>query len=340
MSTIRARYLNGDDVSLASCATINDIRVGTANLHDIFAPDVTVLSVDAGVVLTDDDGVRVPDTVCVVLIKEAYDAHAWQRAVLAHAHASDAHGVKRALSTLERDGYGGGDVFCSTILLGVVRQQRRADAACVHTLITCGASPQYVDEQSGVTALLAAAHYGQPHALRTLLQAKADVNHADATGSTALIGAAQYGHMDVAHILIHARADIDRADAKNNAALIYAAGNGHIDMAHLLIEAMADINRANEWGDTPLLWAAGNGQVDMVHLLVHAGADVTRANLRGETPLTLARRRGHGTVARVFARLEAFAHVREVLSQGCSWLGVVAGKYANMLDFRAVQSSA
>eukprot|EP00397_Hematodinium_sp_SG-2012_P051982 GEMP01061228.1.p1 GENE.GEMP01061228.1~~GEMP01061228.1.p1 ORF type:complete len:178 (+),score=39.30 GEMP01061228.1:108-641(+) len=53
--SVQARYLNGDEVALEQCSTINGVRVGVANRHNRFAPDVVVLSIDSALVLSDDD---------------------------------------------------------------------------------------------------------------------------------------------------------------------------------------------------------------------------------------------------------------------------------------------
>ncbi len=95
-------------------------------------------------------------------------------------------------------------------------------------------------QDDDAAALRAAASRGEGEAVRSLLAAGADVDHAHEYGATAMILACMRGHADVVRVLLEAGADADLADGF--------------------------------YGLTPLGWAADNGHEEVVSLLFAVGA--------------------------------------------------------------------
>jgi uncharacterized protein len=116
----------------------------------------------------------------------------------------------------------------------------------------------------GFTALHLAAFFGQPEAVRLLLERGADVN---AVATSEQIGPVQPLHS--------------------------AAATRRLACARVLVERGADVNARQAGGYTPLHEAAGNGDVDLARLLLDAGADKEARKDDGQTPADLAAERGH-----------------------------------------------
>jgi ankyrin repeat protein len=124
----------------------------------------------------------------------------------------------------------------------------------------------------GFTALHLAAFFGQPEAVRLLLERGADVN---AVATSEQIGPVQPLHS--------------------------AAATRQLECARLLIEHRADVNARQAGGYTPLHEAAGNGDVELARLLLAAGADPAARKDDGQTPADVAAERGNPKLAALLA---------------------------------------
>ena len=94
------------------------------------------------------------------------------------------------------------------------------------------------------TALIAAAHLGHDEVVRTLIAAKAPLDHVNNLGWTAVIESIVLGD----------------------------GGKRHIATLKALVDAKANINLADRSGDTPLTLAKRRGYTEMIALLTAAGA--------------------------------------------------------------------
>jgi len=128
--------------------------------------------------------------------------------------------------------------------------------------------------------------------IKLLIEHGANVTSADETGRTALMKAAWWG--DVAHIrlLLGAGADLERRSNIGQTALHESIStSANVPIIRLLISKGANVKTADKWGKTPLMDAANWGHIEVVKLLVEAGADVERKSNEGQTALDFARSR-------------------------------------------------
>lgn len=109
----------------------------------------------------------------------------------------------------------------------------------------------------------------------------------DHSGRQMLQRVCEKGNYDQAKELIEAGADVNHADYAGNTALHEAALMGHTEIVELLLEngARADIQNGSEDLDTPLIDAAANGHVETVKVLLKYGADPRIENTKGQNAL-------------------------------------------------------
>ena len=167
------------------------------------------------------------------------------------------------------------------------------------------------------TALLFAVQLGQLEAVRTLLQAGANVNDALPDGTSALVLAAQNGHWELGAFLIDQGADVNadkqgfnalhqttRIRRTNIGFLPPPIGKGtmsSLDLIKKLLAGGADVNavmtrdfrdgyrnRLNRVGATAFLLAAKNVDTEVMKVLLAAGANPLTANADNTTPLMVA----------------------------------------------------
>ncbi len=94
---------------------------------------------------------------------------------------------------------------------------------------------------------------------------------------TALIAAAHLGHDEVVRTLIAAKAPLDHVNNLHWTALIESivlgdGGKRHTATLHALVKAGANLTLADRNGNTPLTLARGRGYTEMVAILTAAGA--------------------------------------------------------------------
>jgi ankyrin repeat protein len=159
--------------------------------------------------------------------------------------------------------------------------------------------------------LIDAAARGDHAAMRTLLQARVDVNAAAADGGTALLAAIERDDVAAVDLLLAAGADVKAANRFGITPIIVAATNGNAGILERLLKAGADPNTTVPEGETALMTAARTGRVEPVKLLIAHGADVNfKEPLRGQTALMWAAAENNAAVVRVLAEAGADLTVR------------------------------
>jgi len=199
--------------------------------------------------------------------------------------------------------------------------------ATVDTATRVGATPAWVSPNAG----------GGSHGLGIIRGGWPERGSRAATpgGMTALLYAARDGRVELARTLLDAGANVNRAEANDISPLLMALTNDHMTVARILIERGADINAADFWGRTPIFSAVeirnrditrGNefgidreAALEIVTLLLDRGAnpnsrtkeippirrwvtslgDLTGINMIGRTPFIRAAMSGDITTMRL-----------------------------------------
>jgi hypothetical protein len=117
------------------------------------------------------------------------------------------------------------------------------DVPMLKVALEGGCRPGNITSPYDGTALIAAAHLGHDEIVRTLIAAKAPLDHINNLGWTAVIESIVLGD----------------------------GGRRHVATLKALVDAGADINIADRSGDTPLTLARRRGFKEMVAILEKAG---------------------------------------------------------------------
>lgn len=159
-----------------------------------------------------------------------------------------------------------------------------------------------------------AAERGNGALVRTLLDAGADVNAAQADGMTALHWAVYRDDAEAAALLVRAGADVNAANAYGVPPLSLAATNGSTAIVTLLLDAGAHATATLRGGETVLMTAARSGSLGAVRALLAKGVDPNAREEHEQTALMWAAAEGHAAV--VAALLEAAADLHAQLKSG------------------------
>ena len=164
---------------------------------------------------------------------------------------------------------------------------------------------------SGDDGLLEAARQRDAAAVRSLLDAGADANGAQADGATALHWAAYRADAGMAEALLAAGANPNAPNDLGVTPLALACDNGDVDMVRRLLEAGADAALTPPERPPVLLSCARTGNANAVAALIRAGADVNAQEpVRGQTALMWAAAQGHTAVVEVLLNAGADIHAR------------------------------
>src|SRR5437016_11203211 len=159
-----------------------------------------------------------------------------------------------------------------------------------------------------------AAEHGNRALIRTLLDARADVNAAQADGMTALHWAVYNDDVDTARLLVRSGANVNAANRYGVPPLSLACTNGNADLVKLLLDAGADANASLQGGETVLMTAARAGNLETVKALLARGANPNARERLDQTALMWAAAEGHAAVVRTL--IDGGADVRAKLKSG------------------------
>jgi uncharacterized protein len=166
-----------------------------------------------------------------------------------------------------------------------------------------------VGAASGDLRLVEAARDGDEAAVRTLLEARTDVNEAQPDGVTALHWAAQRDDLAMAELLLQRGAKVDAANDYGITSLSLACTNGSAVMVERLLKAGANPNATQQSGETVLMTCSRTGNAEAVKKLLVQGADARATESRsGQTALMWAVSEKHAKV--VGALVEHGADIR------------------------------
>jgi ankyrin repeat protein len=159
--------------------------------------------------------------------------------------------------------------------LHVAVYQKRHDAA--RALIRLGADPNKFDiDRYDIITIAAVA--GDVPMLKIALEGGGDPKAVTSRyDGTALIAAAHLGHVEVVRTLIAAKAPLDHVNNLRWTALIESivlgdGGKNHTETLRALVDAGANVNIPDGSGATPLQLARNRGYREMVAILEKAGA--------------------------------------------------------------------
>lgn len=175
------------------------------------------------------------------------------------------------------------------------------DLEIVNALIAAGANVNHALPE-GETVLMTAARTGNVAVLQELLRRDARLEMRDGFyGETALIWAAASDHADAVRTLLDARADINARSAKASFArpnagltrlakgewtpLMYAAREGALNSGRVLLEKGAEVNATDPDGATALVLAIINYHYDFAAMLLDYKADPNLADTTGMAAL-------------------------------------------------------
>jgi len=176
--------------------------------------------------------------------------------------------VKAGSSIDARDGY-------QRTPLHVAAYMRKEDAA--RTLMKLGADPNALEAQKYDIVTIASVANDVPMLKVALAGGGSAKNITSPYEGTALIAAAHLGHDKVVRTLIAAKAPLDHVNNLGWTALIESivlgdGGKRHIACLDALVKAGANVNLADRSGATPLTLARRRNYAEMVKILEAAGA--------------------------------------------------------------------
>jgi len=188
---------------------------------------------------------------------------------------------------------------------------RANDAGAVRTLLDARADVDAV-QPDGTTALHWAVERDAIAIVQLLIRAGANVKTTNRYGATPLWLASLNGNAATIGVLLEAGADPSAASDDGETALMVAARTGKIDAVNLLLARGADPNVKEQWrGQTALMWAAAEGYAPVIETLVARGADVSARSNGGFTAILFAAREGR--IAAVEALIKAGADMNDSL---------------------------
>jgi predicted nicotinamide N-methyase len=142
-------------------------------------------------------------------------------------------------------------------------------------------------------------------------------------GNNELLQTARYGEHTEMVALLEAGADVEHADPYGGStALHYASANGHLSCVGSLLDAGATF-RSNNSGNTPLHWAAQNKHREVFELLctddrIKGNVDVLAKNADGKSALTCAFATGDVEMAKIALAHDSAAELEESRQQNAA----------------------
>lgn len=131
-----------------------------------------------------------------------------------------------------------------------------------------------------------AAKVGDLGKVKSLLNAKIEIDVRDKSGNTPLMLAAKSGNMGVVQLLLGNGADVNAHNKYGDSVLSFAIIGNKLDVVSSVVARGGYVNHANVHGHTPLMRAAARGNIYVVNLLLDKGADL-KASTKGKWPVLM-----------------------------------------------------
>ncbi|XP_062514456.1 uncharacterized protein LOC134190042 isoform X2 [Corticium candelabrum] len=176
-------------------------------------------------------------------------------------------------------------------------------------LVKRGADVNKADSIVGVTALVAAALYGDDEMVDFLLSVRADAGQKTRDDESAYDAAIYRRHLSAAGRLVLATQTIE--DVTTCPSMFdWACENANVDVARIIIERLGTEWKDDDLGRTLLHNAAHDGSRDVVDLLLAFKADADAVDKDGNRPFDLAFTSGHMSIAgRMFSIMQSVEHI-------------------------------
>lgn len=195
----------------------------------------------------------------------------------------------------------------------LIRAAREQDYSLLeYTLSYTDVNPNYLEKNSGKTALMIAAGKGWDEGVRLLLShSKINPNYRNTAGQTALMLALRDANSDsIVRLLMDYNTNVNDRDNAGKTLLMYAAAN---KSDNILTFILADPNVGliltdkNNW--TALMYAAYNGSETAFKRLLHIPLVKTSADMQdidGNNAFMLAVTQGHTNIVRILVNTDGF----------------------------------
>ena len=177
------------------------------------------------------------------------------------------------------------------------------DILNLNMLLGHGANIESVVGSSRQTVLHLATISNNLHAVKLLIQNRANVDAVDCSQNTPLIYSIQKKYFDIFKFLLKSKASC-RMTARNcDTPIVFAIKSHCIDYVKcLLLQEPSCVDDVDVHGNTPLITAARENQLDMVQLLFCCNGDVTATNNSGDKAVDVAKEKGFTAIVEYLAR--------------------------------------
>lgn len=160
-------------------------------------------------------------------------------------------------------------------------------------------------QNSGLTALMVASHFGLTRVVERLLDSGVEVDAMDSMCNTAMMFAIQRGHSSVVMLLGAAGAGYECRQGNGWTPLVQAIQEHNEQLARQLVNDGAEVDAQDRNRKTPIHFAASRGMTSLVRLLIEKGADINAVHNTGLSALDRAAMSGHLTTVQLLLDLGA-----------------------------------